>query len=263
MIKSRSKNMRFVDQRVIITGAAGGIGQTLVDLFAREGAQILATDYQGNSLQALLPSWLAKGYKVAIKTADLALKADCEALVKACVKQFGGLDVLLNNAGTIPRGNILETSDDMWFAAMNVNLNAVFFLCRAAIPYMQKAGAGAIVNTSSVWGTEPGPGHVAYCTSKGALACLTRNLAVDHAPDNIRVNAVCPNEVNTPMIRTGFARRGLDPDAGVAQLNQSVPLGRIAEPEDIADVIAFLASDAARYMCGAVVPVTGAKPVYG
>ena len=86
---------------------------------------------------------------------------------------------------------------------------------------------------------------------------------MDHAPDNIRVNAVCPNEVNTAMIRTGFERRGLDPDAAIAQLNKSVPIGRIAEPEDIADVIAFLASDAARYMCGAIVPVTGAKPVYG
>jgi meso-butanediol dehydrogenase / (S,S)-butanediol dehydrogenase / diacetyl reductase len=255
--------MRFVDKTVIVTGAAGGIGQTLVDLFGREGAKVMAVDYQADSLQALLPQWLDKGYQVAVQACDLAQKADCEALVATCVDTFGGVDILLNNAGIIPRGTILETTDDMWFSAMNVNLNAVFFLCRAAIPYMQTAGGGAIVNTSSVWGTEPGPGHVAYCTSKGALACLTRNLAVDHAPDNIRVNAVCPNEVNTPMIRTGFARRGLDADEGVAQLNKTVPIGRIAEPEDIADVIAFLASDAARYMCGAVVPVTGAKPVYG
>ncbi len=255
--------MRFENKQVIITGAAGGIGQVLVGLFASEGAKVVAADYHYEGLQNLLPSWQTKGYEVTIEACDLNHKADCEALVQACVDTYGGVDILLNNAGIIPRGNILETTDDMWFSAMNVNLNAVFFLCRAAIPHMQAAGGGAIVNTSSVWGTEPGPNHVAYCTAKGALACLTRNLGVDHAPDNIRVNAVCPNEVNTPMIRTGFERRGLDPDEAVAQLNQSVPIGRIAEPEDIADVIAFLASDAARYMCGALVPVTGAKPVYG
>ena len=255
--------MRFADKIVIVTGAAGGIGQALVDVFGREGAKVMAADYHGDSLQAMLPEWQSKGYDVAIQACDLAQKADCEALVQACVDTYGGVDIMANNAGIIPRGTILETTDEMWFSAMNVNLNAVFFLTRAAVPYMQNAGAGAIVNTSSVWGTEPGPGHVAYNTSKGALACLTRNLAVDLAPDNIRVNAVCPNEVNTPMIRTGFERRGLDPVEGIAELNKTVPLGRIAEPEDIADVIAFLASDDARYMCGAVVPVTGAKPVYG
>ena len=254
--------MRFEDKRVVVTGAAGGIGQTLVRLFAGEGAKVVAVDFS-DKVAELATEWQGRGLLVQAQVADLRVKADCEAAIQACVDAYGGVDILLNNAGIIPRGNILETTDDMWFDAMGVNLNAAFYLSRAAIPHMQAAGGGAIVNTSSVWGTEPGPAHIAYCTAKGALACFTRNLAVDHAPDNIRVNAVCPNEVNTPMIRTGFERRGLDPDAAVAQLNKSVPIGRIAEPEDIADVIAFLASDAARYMCGAIVPVTGAKPVYG
>ncbi|HCH25436.1 MAG TPA: short-chain dehydrogenase [Oceanospirillaceae bacterium] len=254
--------MRFQDQRVVVTGAAGGIGQSLVKLFANEGAKVLAVDFS-DKVADLAIEWQGQGLQVQAQVADLRVKADCEVAIQACVDTYGSVDILLNNAGIIPRGNILETTDDMWFDSMGVNLNAAFYLCRAAIPYMQAAGGGAIVNTSSVWGNEPGPGHIAYCTAKGALACFTRNLAVDHAPDNIRVNAVCPNEVNTPMIRSGFERRGLDPDAAVAQLNKSVPIGRIAEPEDIADVIAFLASDAARYMCGAIVPVTGAKPVYG
>ena len=169
----------------------------------------------------------------------------------------------MNNAGIIPRGTIEETSDEMWFTAMDVNLNAVFFLCRAAIPHMKQSGGGAIVNTSSVWGTHRGPAHVAYCTSKGAVAALTKNLGRDCAPYQIRVNAVCPHEINTPMIRTGFERRGLDPNEAVAALNKTVPLGRIAEPEDIADVIAFLASDQARYIAGETIEVTGAKPVSG
>ena len=137
----------------------------------------------------------------------------------------------------------------------------MFYLCRAAIPVMKERGGGAIVNTSSVWGVYPGPGHIAYCTSKGAVASFTKSLGRDHAPDGIRVNAVCPHEINTPMLRSGFERRGLDPQKAVEELNRTVPLGHIAEPEEIADVMVFLASDEARYIAGETVEVTGAKPV--
>ena len=125
-------------------------------------------------------------------------------------------------------------------------MSAVFHICRAAVRHMKAQNSGAIVNVSSAWGLYPGPGHPAYCMSKGAVAILSKCLGRDHARDGIRVNAVCPDEVNMPMLRTGFVRRGLDPDKAVEQLNDSVPLGRIAEPEDIADVIAFLASDPSR-----------------
>jgi len=144
---------------------------------------------------------------------------------------------------------------------MGVNVEAPFRICRAAIPIMAAAGGGAIVNTSSCWGLRPGPDHPLYVMSKAAIASLTQCLGRDHAHQGIRVNAVCPNEVNTPMIRTGFEIRGLDADKAIAELNTSVPIGRIAEPEDIADVVAFLASDEARYMCGALVEVNGGKPV--
>lgn len=255
--------MRFKSKRVVITGGVGGIGKTLVKLFASEGATVLFTDRSEEDCAAFAEQLNRGGLVCAYIAGDLRQKTHCEAVIETAVERFGGVDILLNNAGIIPRGTILETTDDMWFSAMGVNLNAAFFLCRAAIPHMQKAGGGAIVNTSSVWGVYPGPGHVAYCTSKGALAALTKNLGRDHACDRIRVNAVCPNEVNTPMIRSGFIRRGIDPDTAIAELGKSVPLGHIAEPEEIADVIAFLASDAARYVCGEAIEVTGAKPVYG
>lgn len=167
---------------------------------------------------------------------------------------------MANNAGIIPRGTILETTDDMWHTALDVNLTAMFYICRAAIPLM-KANGGTIINTSSVWGVYPGPGHIAYCTSKGAVASFTKSLGRDHAPDGIRVNAVCPHEINTPMLRSGFERRGLDPESAVDDLGRTVPLGRVAEPEDIADVILFLASDESRYIAGETIEVTGAKPV--
>jgi meso-butanediol dehydrogenase/(S,S)-butanediol dehydrogenase/diacetyl reductase len=254
---------RFENKRVVITGGAGGIGQTLVSLFLEQGAQVLFSDIDVDACQKLQTSYLEAGRKVEYLAGNLREKAFCEALIDQSVKQLGGLDILLNNAGIIPRGDILDTTDDMWFSALDVNLTAVFFLCRAAIPYMKQAGGGAIVNTSSTWGIYPGPAHVAYCTSKGAVAALTRNLGRDHAADGIRVNAVCPNEVNTPMMRSGFEKRGIDPVNAIADLGKTVPLGHVAEPEEIADVIAFLASTEARYICGECIEITGAKAVYG
>ncbi len=255
--------MRFENKVVVITGAAGGVGQALVRLFAREGARIMIADMQEAGCRQIADEARRLGAEAEYLAGNLREKAYCERLIAVAVERFGGLDILLNNAGIIPRGTIEETTDEMWFTAMDVNLNAVFFLCRAAIEHMKRRGGGAIVNTSSVWGTYPGPAHVAYCTSKGAVAALSKNLGRDCAPLGIRVNAVCPHEINTPMIRSGFERRGLDPDKAVEALNKTVPLGRIAEPEDIADVIAFLASDQARYIAGETVEVTGAKPVSG
>ena len=255
--------MRFENKKVVITGGTGGIGQAVVELFAREGAQVLFSDHSEEDCSEYCEALRTRGLETSYLAGDLRQKSYCEALIADAVAQFGGIDILVNNAGIIPRGTIVETTDDMWFSALDVNLTAVFFLCRAVIPQMQQAGGGAIVNTSSTWGLYPGPGHVAYCTSKAALAALTKNLARDHAGDGIRVNAVCPNEVNTPMLRSGFSRRGIDPDDAIAELGKTVPLGRIAEPEEIADVIAFLASKDSRYVCGAAVEVTGAKAVYG
>ena len=255
--------MRFEDKRVVITGGTGGVGQALVKLFSSEGAQVMFSDRSEEDCADLQELLWDKDIETHYFAGDLRKKAYCEDLIEKTVTTFGGIDILINNAGIIPRGTILETNDDMWFSALDVNLTAVFFLCRAAIPHMKEAGGGAIVNTSSTWGIHPGPAHLAYCTSKGALAALTKNLGRDHAPDQIRVNAVCPNEVNTPMLRTGFLRRGIDPDNAIEELGKSVPLGHVAEPEEVADVIAFLASHDARYVCGETIEVSGAKAVYG
>ncbi len=255
--------MRFEDKNVIITGGVGGIGQALVELFAREGARVLFSDRSAEDCEDLVTRLRRHGLDAEFLNGDLRQKSHCEALVAEAVDRLGGVDILLNNAGIIPRGTILETNDDMWFSSLDVNLTAAFYLCRAAIPKMQEAGGGAIVNVSSTWGVHPGPDHVAYCTSKAALAAFTRCLGRDHAPDGIRVNAVCPYEVNTPMLRSGFIRRGIDPENAIEELGKTVPLGHVAEPEEIADVIAFLASQDARYVCGEVIEVSGAKPVYG
>ena len=253
---------RFQDKTVLVTGAAGGIGRATARGFFAEGARLVAADLNGSALREFASEFAGGEDTVIPLSGDLANETECGKLIESAVEKTGRLDVLVNNAGLMRRGDILATSDEDWALSLDVNVTAVFRLCRAAIAHMRKSGGGAIVNVASTWGIYPGPNHVAYCTSKAAVAAMTRCLGRDHAADGIRVNAVCPNEVNTPMLRTGFAVRGFDPDRAVEQLNASVPLGRIAEPEEIADVILFLASDDARYMAGSLVEVNGAKPVY-
>lgn len=250
--------MEFEGKTVLVTGAAGGIGQAIADRFAAQGARLVLADFDAEGLADL-----AARYEGAlVYPGDLRDPAYCAALVAFAIEATGRLDVLLNNAGIITRGSILSSSDEDWARSLDINVTAVFYTCRAAIAHMKESGGGAIVNTASTWGLYPGPDHPIYCTSKAAVAALTKCLARDHAGDGIRINAVCPNEVNTPMLRSGFVQRGFDPDQAVAQLNETVPLGRIAEPEDIADVILFLASDQARYVAGATVEVSGAKAVH-
>lgn len=239
---------RFSGQKALVTGAAGGIGQAIVAKLLAEGAEVAVTDRNTSGIAASVHL-----------DGDLLDPHFCDALPGQVSEALGGLDIICNNAGVITRGKITETTDDDFALTMGVNVEAPFRICRAAIPLMENGGA--IVNTSSCWGLRPGPDHPLYIMSKAAIASLTQCLGRDHAHQGIRVNAVCPNEVNTPMIRTGFEIRGLDADRAIDELNKSVPLGRIAEPEDIADVVLFLASDDARYMCGALVEVNGGKPV--
>ncbi|MBU6266749.1 MAG: SDR family oxidoreductase [Sphingomonadales bacterium] len=240
----------FSGKVALVTGAAGGIGGAIVALLRNKGARVAVTDRDvaGVVADAHLPG-------------DLLDPAFADGLPAAARAALGRLDIVVNNAGVITRGPVTETSDADWNLSLGVNVEAPFRICRAAIPLLAAGGGGAIVNVASCWGLRPGPNHALYCMTKAAIASLTQCMGMDHAHQNIRINAVCPNEVNTPMLRTGFARRGFDPDSAVAELNRTVPIGRIAEPEDIADVVLFLASDAARYMCGATVEVNGGKPV--
>ncbi|APG89942.1 SDR family NAD(P)-dependent oxidoreductase [Sinorhizobium americanum] len=242
--------MRFSNKNALVTGAAGGIGAAIVRQLRAEGARVAVADrdVSGIEADAQLPgNLLETGY--------------ADGLPQAAFDVLGGLDIVVNNAGVITRGKVTETTDADWDLSVDVNVRAPFRISRAAIPLLAARGGGAIVNTASCWGLRPGPNHAVYCMTKAAIASLTQCMGMDHAHQNIRINAVCPNEVNTPMLRTGFIKRGFDPDTAVAELGKTVPLGRIAEPEDIADVVLFLASDAARYMCGALVEVNGGKAV--
>ena len=242
----------------LVTGAAGGIGRAIVARLRADGVRVAAADLEleGVDAEAFLPG-------------DLTDAAYCDALPAQAAERLGGLDILVNNAGIIRRGPVTEATDDDYRLSMAINVEAPFRLCRAAIPIMARNGGGGsgagfggvIVNLASCWGVHPGPNHPLYCASKAAVAALTQCLGRDHAHQGIRINAVCPNEVDTPMLRSGFAIRGFDPDAAIAELDKTVPIGRVAQPEDVADVVGFLVSNAARYVCGALIEVNGGKPV--
>jgi NAD(P)-dependent dehydrogenase (short-subunit alcohol dehydrogenase family) len=243
--------MDFSKKRVLVTGAAGGIGTSLVAKFRAAGASVEAADR--NTAKTKADVCLA---------GDLLDTAYVDSLAQRAQHALGGLDIVINNAGVITRGTVTETSDADWDVSVGVNVKAPFRICRAAIPLMAKAGGGVIVNTASCWGGRaPGPGHALYCMTKAAIASLTQCMALDRGREGIRINAVCPNEVNTFMLRSGFEKRGFDPDTAVSELGQSVPLGRIAEPEDIADIVLFLASEEARYISGALIEASGGKQV--
>ena len=242
--------MRFNGKKALVTGATGGIGKSLVRKLRAEGASVAITDITIGNVEA-----------EAYFLGDLSTAQFCDELPSKARDALGGLDILINNAGIIRRGKITEATDDDFKSTMAVNIEAPFRLCRSTLPILVKNGGGSIVNIASCWGLNPGPDHPIYIMSKAALASFTQCLGRDHAHQNIRVNAVCPNEVNTPMIRSGFSIRGLNPEKAIKELNDTVPLGRIAEPDDISDVILFLASDEARYMCGSLVEVNGGKPV--
>lgn len=241
---------RFENKIAIVTGGAGGIGAAICRRFSREGATVRVLDTNIAAAQALADEIGGTAHDV-----NLTDRSAIQSFVTEIA--LDGIHVLCNNAGLMRRGPLMELSDEDWRASFAVNIDALFHMCQAVIPVMQAQGGGAIVNTASQWGLHPAPGHIAYNTTKAAVVAFTENLARDYAPDRIRVNGVAPGEVRTPMLETNLARTGRSID----DLNRLVPYGRIGEPEEIAALIAFLASDEAGYLCGSVVEITGAQAV--
>jgi NAD(P)-dependent dehydrogenase (short-subunit alcohol dehydrogenase family) len=243
--------MNFADQAVVITGGASGMGAATARLFAAAGAHVLIVD-RNAALAEEVANALGLGAPL---IGDVADSAFCEQAVQTAVDRHGRLDVLVNAAGTIVRADAPNTSDDEWLRVMNVNTNGVFFMSRAAVRVMRAQGRGAIVNFGSIWGGVGGKGHVAYCASKGAVHQITRAMALDHARDGIRINGVCPGEIDTPMLRLAGRTDRLSDEAAAKMADAVIPMGRLGQPEEVAHTVLFLASDAASYITGALVPV--------
>ena len=243
--------MSFTDKVAIITGGASGMGAATARKFAAAGARVIIIDRNAEEAQSIANDINAPPPVVG----NVAYSAFCNQTVDEVIQKQGRLDVLVNAAGIIVRADALATTDDDWHRMLEVNVSGTFFMCRAAIAHMKEQGSGAIVNFGSIWGMVGGRGHVAYCASKGAVLQMTRALALDHARDGIRINAVCPGEVDTPMLRRGGRDRPLTDEDLAKMADATIPMGRLAQPEEVANVAFFLASDEASYMTGATVPV--------
>jgi meso-butanediol dehydrogenase / (S,S)-butanediol dehydrogenase / diacetyl reductase len=247
----------FAGQVVLVTGSTTGIGEACVRAFAEGGAAVMVSGRHEARGRAVVSAIEAAGGKASFTAVDLRGAGECERLVDETVRVLGGLDVLVNNAGILYTANALQTSDEQWLDTMSVNVNALFYTSRAAVRHMRSAGKGSIVNIASEWGSNGEPNHVAYCASKGAVLQITRCMALDHAHDNIRVNAVSPGEIHTRMVDDILAARGGDPERNLRELAAGIPMRRLAQPVEVARCVCFLASDLASYVTGSNLAVDG------
>ena len=237
----------------LVTGATSGIGCAIAREIAAAGAQLMLTG-RNRAAGVVLANELGARFVAG----DIADPAFPDRLMAETLAAFGALDILINNAGISHHGSILETSDDDWARVMDVNVTALMRCSRAALKHMVAAGKGSIVNIASDFAVVAGQHAAVYCASKGAVLQLTKAMALDHGPQGVRINAVCPGDVETPMLLEGIQSRGEDIAAALARKGAAFPLGRVGQPAEIAKVVAFLASDAASYVSGAEIKVSGA-----
>lgn len=237
---------------VLVSGASSGIGAAIAIAFAEAGWNVMAAGRNEDRLDEVADV----SDNIATWVGELGESEDCDELVADTIDEFGSLDCLVNSAGILTRGNAEETDDEQWRGTLAINLDIPFFLSRAAIPHLAST-AGSIINISSDWGVRCGRRTTAYSVSKAGLLMLTRSMARDYAASGLRVNAICPGDVDTPMLAASAEESGMEIDEYLEQVAGESPNGRIADPEDVAALALFLAGDSARHMTGTMIPVDG------
>jgi NAD(P)-dependent dehydrogenase (short-subunit alcohol dehydrogenase family) len=253
----RAQAADFTDRVALVTGATSGIGAACARMLAARCARVMLTGRNRERGDEVLRSIREEGAEADFMPGDMRDVGFSEALVERTLSRFGRLDVLVNNAGIARAGTVPETTDAIWEETLETNLGAAFRLSRAALRPMLAQQSGAIVNIASDWGLVGGLRAAAYCASKGGLVLLTRAMALDHARQGIRINAVCPTDTDTPMMLEDFAERGVDVEQGRRESIAEIPMGRMAEANEVAEAVCFLASDAASFLTGVALPIDG------
>ncbi|RWR08613.1 SDR family oxidoreductase [Siminovitchia fortis] len=245
----------------IVTGAGSGMGKAIAHLFAKQGANVTIADINDESAKTTADT--AAHQRVQTIQADVASESDVDSLVSKTVAAYGGLDIVVNCAG-VPQSftSIEELTMEQWDAIMNVNSKSIFLMAKYAVPFMKKQKSGSIVNIASIAGIRARPGLNAYCASKGAAIMLTKALALELAPFQIRVNVINPGPANTPMIGQFLVGDETDKEEGMKRIFQdSVPLGMLIEPEDIAQGALYLASDLSKIVTGEILNIDGGRGI--
>lgn len=246
---------RMRGKAAIVTGATSGMGRAIALLFAKEGASVLASGRDAGRGEALVEEIRAAGGRAEFAAGDASVPGTGERLTQACVRAFDAVDVVVPCAGMLGLGSITDVPVETWRQTLAVNLDAVFFLLRAALPEMKTRGGGAVVIVGSIAGFKGFPNHAAYCASKGALVALVRQAAIDYAPE-VRINLVCPGPVDTPFIWAS-ASAFPDPSRAVADAGAKTALKRLGSPEDVARAALFLASSESAWVTGTTLTVDG------
>ncbi len=249
--------MRLQNKVALITGGTSGIGAATVRLFGQEGARVAFTGRRQEKGVMLAQEIGPEAHYI---YADHTRQADCERCVAETVARYGRVDILFNNAGIVTSGTAETTSLETWQATMDVNVTAVWQMSRLVLPHFRAQGSGVIINNASDWGLVGGKNALAYCVSKGAVVQMTRALALDHARENIRVNAVCPGDTFVERwVEKGYFEDS-DPVTVAQALTETgaaLPLGRVGHAEEVAKVVLFLACDDASFVTGVLLPVDG------
>ena len=244
-----SIKFNFSQKRVLITGGTSGMGEASAVAFVEAGANVMISGRSQDRANTIIKRLGNAPGSIDFIAGDISHSEQCEHIVEHSVKALGGLDIVVNSAGIIYHATAEETTDAQWLDTMNVNVNGMFYICRAAIRHL-KADGGTIVNIASDAALSGSPHLTAYCASKGAVLLMTRAMAIDYARDGIRVVPVCPGDVDTPMLRGEFRDRGLDAETGLSQSAQGVPLNRVCSAAEVAHMVLYAASDSARFITG-------------
>jgi NAD(P)-dependent dehydrogenase (short-subunit alcohol dehydrogenase family) len=248
--------MRLENKVALITGGTSGIGEATAALFAKEGAKVTITGRDEKRGHAVAEKITSDGGKAIFIRADVRKAEECRSVVDETLRTFGRLDILFNNAGVFFPHTILDCTEEEWDLQMDINLKGTFLMSKAALRHMIEQHRGVIINNSSGWGIAGGDSAVAYCASKGGVVLLTKAMAIDHGRQGIRVNCICPGDVDTPMLPEDARMRGLNWEDYLAGCANR-PLGRIGTTDEIAKAALFLASDDSSFMTGAALVVDG------